>query len=54
MKPYIINVDKTHPIGEIVWEYGAYEWNKGFAIGHISGLCLGGLLVWALLTKKRV
>jgi hypothetical protein len=28
-------------------------WNKGFAIGYISGLYVGGLLVWALLTKKR-
>jgi hypothetical protein len=53
MKPYIINVDRTHPIGEVIGEYCDYQWNKGFVIGHISGFCVGGLLVWVLLSKHR-
>jgi hypothetical protein len=53
MKPYIDNVDRTTPIGEIVGEYGDYQWTKGFLIGHISGFCVGGLFVWAILSKKR-
>ena len=52
MNPYIINVDRTYPIGEIVGEYGDSQWNKGFVIGHISGVCVGGLLVWVLLSKR--
>jgi hypothetical protein len=53
MNPYIINVDRTHPIGEVIGEYCDYQWNKGFVIGHISGICVGGLLVWVLLSKHR-
>ena len=53
MKPYIVSVDRTNPIGEIIEEYSEYQWKKGFVIGHISGLCVGGLLVWILLSKKR-
>ena len=53
MKPFIINVDRTNPIGEIVADYGDYQWNKGFTIGFISGLCLGGIIFWAILSKKR-
>jgi hypothetical protein len=53
MKPYIVSVDRTNPIGEIIEEYSEYQWKKGFVIGHISGLCLGGLLVWILLSRKR-
>lgn len=53
MKPYIIDVDKTTPIGEMVEEYGDYQWRKGFVTGHISGFCLGGLLVWVLLSNKK-
>ena len=53
MKPYIINVDRTNPIGEMVGNYGEVQWTKGFIIGHVSGLCVGGLLVWILLSKKR-
>ena len=53
MKPYILNVDRTTPVGKIVGEYGDHQWTNGFLIGHLSGLCVGGLLVWALLSKKR-
>ena len=53
MKPFIINVDRTNPIGEIVGEYGEDQWKKGFMMGHISGLCVGAILVWAILSKKR-
>jgi hypothetical protein len=52
MTPYIISVDRTYPIGEVVGEYGDHQWNKGFVIGHITGLCVGGLLVWVLLSKR--
>ena len=51
MKPYITNVDPTHPIGLMVEEYGEYQWKKGFLMGHMSGLCVG-LFVWILLSKK--
>jgi hypothetical protein len=47
MKPYIIDIDRTMPVGEAVGNYGDYQWAKGFLIGHISGLCLGGILIWA-------
>jgi len=53
MIPYIINVDRTNPIGEIVGDYGDHQWNKGFMIGYISGLCIGGIIVWTVLSKKR-
>jgi hypothetical protein len=52
MKPYITSVDPTHPIGFMVEEYGEYQWKKGFVIGCISGLCVGGLLVLSLLRLK--
>ena len=52
MKPYIIDVDRTTPIGEMVEEYGVYQWQKGFVIGHLSGFCLGGILVWAILIVR--
>jgi len=29
MKPYIINVDRANPIGEIVGNYGEHQWNQG-------------------------
>ena len=48
MKPYIINVDRSHPIGAIIADYGDYQW----LWGHISGLCVGGLVAWLLLAKK--
>jgi len=47
-----MNVDRTTPIGGLVGEYGDYQWANGFLIGHLSGLCAGGLLVWVLLSKK--
>jgi len=53
MNPYISDVDRTYPIGKIVGDYGDNQWNKGFIIGHISGLCLGGLIVWTILSKKN-
>ena len=53
MKPYIINVDHSHPIGAIIADYGDHQWNKGFIMGHVSGLCVGGLVAWLLLTKIR-
>ena len=53
MNPYLINVDRTTPIGKIVGEYGDNQWNKGFMFGHISGLCVGGIIVWIILSKKR-
>ena len=53
MNPYILSIDRTKPIGKIVGDYGDYEWNKGFMIGHISGFCLGGIIVWIILTKNR-
>jgi hypothetical protein len=52
MKPYIINVDRTTPIGEAVGDYGDYQWAKGFLIGHISGFCVGGLFVWSILRGR--
>jgi len=52
MNPYILNIDRTKPIGKIVGDYSDYQWNKGFIIGHISGLCLGGIIVWIILSKK--
>jgi hypothetical protein len=52
MKPYIIDVDRTKPIGRMVEEYGKYEWTKGFLIGHLSGLCVGGAIVWILFSKR--
>jgi hypothetical protein len=52
MKPYITGVDRTNPIGKIVGDYGDHQRNKGFIIGHISGICVGGLIVWAILSKK--
>jgi hypothetical protein len=52
MKPYILDVDRTTPIGEMVEEYGEYQWKKGFVIGHLSGVCLGGILVWVILTVR--
>ena len=48
MKPYIIDVDRTNLVGAIVGTYGDYQWTKGFLIGHISGLCLGGIIVWVV------
>jgi len=53
MKPYIIDVNRTTPIGEIVGEYGDYQWNKGFAFGLVSGLCIGSTFAWILLSKRR-
>jgi len=53
MKPYIINIDRTNPIGKIVADYSENQWTKGFLIGHISGLCLGGIIAWIILSKKR-
>jgi len=53
MKPYILNVDRNYPIGEIVGEYGDHQWNKGFAIGLVSGLCIGSTFAWILLSRKR-
>ena len=53
MEPYIIGVDRTNPIGKIIGDYGAYQWNEGFMFGHISGICVGGIIVWAMLSKKR-
>ena len=52
MKPYITNIDTTNPIGKIIKEYGEYEWTKGFLIGHLSGLCVGGAIVLILLSKR--
>jgi len=52
MKPYIIDIDTTNPIGKIIKEYGEYEWTKGFLMGHLSGLCVGSLFVWILLSKR--
>ena len=53
MKPYIMNIDRTNPVGKIVGEYGDYQWNKGFMMGHLSGLCVGGLLTWIILANMR-
>lgn len=53
MTPYITGVDITNPIGKIVGDYGEYQWIKGFMVGHISGICVGGIIVWAILSKKR-
>ena len=53
MKPYIINIDRTNTIGKMIWEYGEYEWKKGFLIGNISGFCVGGILVWVLLSINK-
>ena len=53
MKPYIINIDKTNTIGKMISKYSEDQFKKGFIIGHISGLCLGGLLVWAILSKNK-
>jgi hypothetical protein len=52
MKPYIIDVDRTTMVGEMVANYGEYEWTKGFLMGHLSGLCVGGAIVWILLAKR--
>ena len=49
MTPYIINVDRTTPIGEIVGEYGDNQWKKGFMIG----VCVGGILVWIALRFRK-
>lgn len=49
MKPYIINVDRTHPVGAMVADYGDSQW----LWGYVSGLCIGGLLVWIILAKIR-
>jgi hypothetical protein len=51
MNPYIISVDRTNPIGKMVGEYGEDQWKKGFIVGHISGVCLGGVIIWILLTR---
>jgi hypothetical protein len=51
MKPYIINVDRTNPLGEIVGNYGDYQWNQGFIMGHLSGLCVGGIIFWFILSR---
>ncbi len=48
MKPYITGIDRTNPIVKIIGEYGEYQWTKGFVIGLISGICVGGILVWAI------
>ena len=53
MNPYIMNADRANPIGKMVAEYGDNQWNKGFIIGHISGLCVGGIIAWIILSKKR-
>ena len=53
MKPYIMNVDRTTTVGEMVANYGEYQWIKGFLIGHISGLCVGGAIVWILFSKRK-
>jgi hypothetical protein len=52
MKPYITSIDRTNPIGNIIGDYGEYQFNKGFMIGHISGICVGAIIVWAILSKK--
>ena len=49
MRPYIINVDRTTPMGMIVGEYGDNQWKKGF----ISGVCIGGILVWITLWFRK-
>jgi hypothetical protein len=51
MNPYILNVDRKKPIGAIVGEYGDNQWNKGFMIGNIVGLCVGGILAWTILSR---
>jgi hypothetical protein len=40
MKPYIIDIDKTNPIGNLIDDYGKTQWNNGFISGFISGLCV--------------
>ena len=57
MKPFIINVDRTNPIGGIIGDYGDYQWNKGFMVGFMSGLCLGGIIVMLIsenLTRPKI
>jgi hypothetical protein len=46
---YILDVDRTHPLGKVLTEYGNYKWMNGFIIG----LCLGSTMTWAILSKKR-
>jgi hypothetical protein len=52
MKPYITGIDRTNPIGKIVGDYGEYQWNKGFMTGIFTGICVGGILVWAARRPK--
>lgn len=44
---------ELNSVASIFGEYGNYQWNKGFMIGHITGLCLGGAIAWTLLSKQR-
>lgn len=36
-KPYIVNVDRTNPIGKLVAEYGDSLYWRGFGHGFLSG-----------------
>ncbi len=51
MIPYIVNIDRTNPIGKIIGDYGDYQYNKGFIIGHITGICFGGIIAWIILSR---
>jgi len=45
MHPYIISLDKSYPIAEIVYEYGKSEYKKGLQIGFLGGVVYTTILV---------
>ena len=49
MNPYIRNIDRTNPIGDLIAEYGENQWNIEFYMGFIYGLSIGTICCVILL-----
>lgn len=53
MNPYIINIDRTKPIGKLIDQYGECQYNNGFLIGFLCGFSICALCC-VILHKKYV
>lgn len=51
MNHYIIDIDRSTPIGQFIGEYGDYKWNNGFLVGFVSGFSIGAFLMVNLIKK---
>ena len=45
MKPYLRNVDRSTPLGDLICDYGQYQWTIGFTVGFLTGTLLMSTVV---------